>query len=104
MADYGNEIATDIATDTSDSDNYTSCEVSIEGSGDNIISDTSWTNIILAESILTPGLQTSIRFESYTDLLPIKNFDDVKGLPISIYIKKPSLADDPYNLPFDKTT
>ena len=99
MADYGN----DISTDTSDSDNYTSCEVSIEGSSDNIISDTSWTNIILAESILTPGLQTSIKFQSYTDLLPIKNFDDVKGLPISIYIKKPSLADAPYYLPFDKT-
>ena len=80
MADYDN----DVATHTSDTDNYTSCSVSIEGSGDNIISDTSWTNIILAESILTPGLQTCIRFESYTDLLPIKNFDDVKGLPLSI--------------------
>ena len=85
-----------IATDTSDPDNYTSVAVSIEGSDENIVSDTSWTEIILAESILVPGLQTSIRFESFVDFLPIKNFDDVKGLPLRIFIEKPSLADYGY--------
>ena len=48
--------------------------------------------IMLGESLLTPGLQTTIVAHSYKhNLNPVKNFDLLKGLPLIIKAEKPSL-------------
>jgi len=47
--------------------------------------------IILGESLLTPGLQTSVRVHSYIHNLPVKNLDDYKNSTMSIDIERPVL-------------
>lgn len=47
--------------------------------------------IILGESLLNPGLQTSVRVHSYIHNLPIKNLDEYKGKNIFLYIDRPIL-------------
>jgi hypothetical protein len=53
--------------------------------------------IVLGESLLTPGLQTSVRVHSYHHNLPIKVLDIFKNSPISITIDKP--INDRYDQP-----
>lgn len=47
--------------------------------------------IILGESLLTPGLQTAVRVHSYFHNLPIKDLDGYKGAPINISLERPIL-------------
>lgn len=53
--------------------------------------------VILGESLLTPGLQTTVRVQSYYHNLPIKNLDTYKGKNLSLELERPVLAD--FNLP-----
>lgn len=43
----------------------------------------------LTESLLTPGLQTTIKVHSYLDNIPIKNLDLYKGSTVDIDIERP---------------
>lgn len=62
--------------------------------------DISIREITLSESLLTPGLQTSVLFDSFLhvsaddkgDALPPKNFDDYKNRIIKIGIERPLLT------------
>lgn len=47
--------------------------------------------VILGESLLTPGLQTSIRCHNDFQMLPIKNLDQYKGAEILIELERPIL-------------
>lgn len=62
-----------------------------------VIEEVAAIEIILGESLLTPGLQTSVKFHSYLNtvdesLTPQKIFEIFKGTPIEITIKRPILA------------
>ena len=59
--------------------------------------DLSFKELVLAESLLTPGLQTSLKFDSYIHNNPVKNFDRLKGKRINISLVRPILAN--YGLP-----
>lgn len=48
--------------------------------------------IILGESLLKPGLQTSVRVHSYSHTLPVKNLDKYKGVQCNIIMKRPILT------------
>lgn len=54
------------------------------------------TEIMLGESLLTPGLQTSITAHSYKHLRENKNFDNFKGAAIRIELEKEILEDFGY--------
>lgn len=43
----------------------------------------------LTESLLTPGLQTTVRVHSTVDGVPVKNLDDYKGKIVSIDVDRP---------------
>lgn len=45
--------------------------------------------VILGESLLTPGLQTSVRCHSHVHSVPIKNLDDYKGKGLGVDIIRP---------------
>lgn len=49
--------------------------------------------VMLGESLLTPGLQTSVKFDSYIHSTPVKNFDNFKNSVISITLEKPSTGE-----------
>lgn len=44
--------------------------------------------IVLGESLLTPGLQTSIRVHSYFHNLPVKNLDSFKSSNVTLNLKR----------------
>jgi hypothetical protein len=52
--------------------------------------------VTLAESLLTPGLQTSLKFQS-TIHTPNKNYDDFKNSVLNMIIDRPVLERDPWN-------
>jgi hypothetical protein len=56
--------------------------------------------VILGESLLTPGLQTSIEVDSYRHNLPVKNFDGFKNGIIDMKISRPVLSKK-WGFPFD---
>lgn len=60
------------------------------------LKDLTFREIILSESILTPGLQTSIKMHSYIHSLPIKFWDDFKGKTANIKIERKILGDPDY--------
>jgi hypothetical protein len=53
--------------------------------------------VILGESLLYPGLQTTVRVQSYYHNLPIKDLDQYKGKQLRIELERPVLAR--FNLP-----
>lgn len=66
-----------------------SFEVAWSGVPDHILLQFTPMEIILGESLLTPGLQTSVRVHHYHHNVPLKNLDEFKNKPISIKIQKP---------------
>lgn len=44
--------------------------------------------VTLSESLLTPGLQTSVKVQSYIHNLPVKNHDAYKGTLVSILLRR----------------
>jgi len=59
---------------------------------DAIFTDFTIEKIILGESLLTPGLQTSIEVSSYVQSLPVKDIDTFKNSDVSITLTKPILG------------
>lgn len=47
--------------------------------------------VILGESLLTPGLQTSVRVQSYIHHVPKKNLDDYKDVVMGLELERPLL-------------
>ena len=74
-----------------DPDLLTSVAVTIDGASPDIVNDISWVQLVLAESILVPGLQTSLKVQNNSNY-PGKNFDSVKGLPLALTIKRKILG------------
>lgn len=71
----------------------TSFEVSFNGTNDPLFADLSAKEITLTESLLTPGLQTSITFHSFFHNPVIKVLDNFKSSVADIRIVRPILAD-----------
>lgn len=61
----------------------TSIVVSFSVSG-NVLDQVTPMEIVLAESLLTPGLQTSVKCHSYFHNIPIKNLNQFKGCKVNI--------------------
>jgi hypothetical protein len=65
--------------------------VGFEGVGSELFDQITPKEVMLGESLLTPGLQTSVTFDSYKHTAIIKNFDALKNANMGITIQKPSL-------------
>lgn len=72
------------------SDTLTDIKINVSVSDENLDQITP-VEIILGESLLTPGLQTSVRVHSYIHNLPIKNLDEYKNKNIFLYLERPIL-------------
>jgi len=73
------------------SDAKTSFEIIFDGINDSLFADLSAKSISLTESILTPGLQTSITFHSYLHTPIIKTLDNFKSAAVNVILSKPVL-------------
>lgn len=65
--------------------------VGFDGISDNLTKEITVQEIMLGESLLTPGLQTTVRVHSSIHENPVKNLDEFKNATMSIVIDKPSL-------------
>lgn len=65
--------------------------VSFEGISPTLLDQVTPKEVFLGESLLTPGLQTSVVFDSYIHNFPPKDFSQLKNKGINISISKPSL-------------
>ena len=74
-----------------DVDIHTNFDVGFSGVSDSLAQQTTVEEVILGESLLTPGLQTSVRVHSSIHELPVKNLDEYKDTIMSIEIDKPIL-------------
>jgi hypothetical protein len=63
-------------------------ELRFPGIDPNVLLQVTPVEIILGESLLTPGLQTAVRVHSYHHNLPIKDLNQYKNNPIEILIKR----------------
>jgi len=78
--------------------NLTRMEIAVEGVSDILLDELTPIEVVCGESILTPGLQTSIKlhthkFTTYEGRGDIKNFDEFRGRIMTINLNKPSLKD-----------
>lgn len=72
-------------------------EIYLDGVSLNTLTQVTPVELILGESLLTPGLQTSLRVHSYEHTIPIKNLDDYKGKTIRAHIERKCL--EPFGIP-----
>lgn len=72
-------------------DNQVKISVSFSN-GSTELFDFSIVELMLGESLLTPGLQTSIKAHSYIHSPQNKNFDRLKGSEVGIFLEKESLS------------
>lgn len=75
---------------------YTSFEIDFNGTNDALFADLSAKEITMTESLLTPGLQTSITLHSFFHNPTIKVLDNFKTAEVTITITKPILGDFGY--------
>lgn len=75
----------------SQQDSLTSITASFEGVNDSDLRDFTVREVILAESLLTPGLQTAVKVQSYIHS-PNKWMERFKGVYVDIEVKRPMLA------------
>ena len=90
---------------TKDSEDYlANLEVNFDISNPDNVNQFSPRELVMVESLLTPGLQTSLSFDSYLHN-PVKDYNDFKNANIHVKIKKPVLAKFGYvdNIEFDAT-
>jgi hypothetical protein len=73
-------------------DQLTKLDITVAGTSGNLMDQMTPVEVILTESLLTPGLQTSVKVHSYFHNLPIKNLNEFQGSRIHINIDRPSLA------------
>ena len=74
----------DIGTDI-----LTLFDVGFTGISDALKDQVTVMEVVLGESLLTPGLQTSVRVHSAMHRLPVKNLDEYKNTMMSIFIDRP---------------
>lgn len=76
-------------------ENYTSFEIEFGNIPRVLMEDFSVKEVVLAESLLTPGLQTGIKAQSYIHNLDeneqVKFWDALKGVTVGIRITRPAL-------------
>lgn len=72
--------------------NSVNMSVSFSGFGSGQLTDFTIKEIMLGESLLTPGLQTSIKADSYIHNRSIKNFDLFKSSIVNINLEKEALG------------
>jgi hypothetical protein len=72
-------------------DAMTSFEVNFNGLNEALFADLSVKDITLTESLLTPGLQTSITLHSFFHNPTVKVLDNFKSAEVAIIVKKPIL-------------
>lgn len=77
-------------------DSLTSVDVDFEGLDENdiLLQDFTIREVTLTESLLTPGLQTAVKFHSFMHNMPRKDFDKLKGVDLKIKIKRPILTSE----------
>ena len=71
------------------SDILTLFDVGFSGISDSVKNQVTVMEVVLGESLLTPGLQTSVRVHSSINELPPKNLDEFKNTIMSIAIDRP---------------
>jgi hypothetical protein len=79
---------------------FASVSIDAEGVDPDIVKQITWDELYLGESLLTPGLQTSMSFQSYHHYISngkIKDLDQFKNKVGNIKITRPIL--EKYNLP-----
>ena len=81
-----------MAEDNDDTNFSTEFDVGFPGVSDSLLDQITVEEVTLGESLLTPGLQTSVRVHSYFHYLPVKNLDEFKNTIMTIKINKASLA------------
>ena len=86
MADYSEAL---IENQDSAGTTFT---VSFDGVSTSTLDQVTPKEVMLGESLLTPGLQTSVKFDSYIHNNPPKQFDQFRNAPMFIDIQKPSLG------------
>jgi hypothetical protein len=79
-------------TSTEIFDALTNIGIYVEGITSDQSYDLTVREVLLGESLLTPGLQTSVKVHSYFHGLPVKNLNLYKEQDITIKINKPVLA------------
>jgi hypothetical protein len=72
-------------------DDRASVKFSFSGTQSNLLDQMTPEEIIMGESLLTPGLQTSVRFKHYIHVVPNRNIDEFKSSIFSLEIERPSL-------------
>jgi len=75
----------DILTQEND---LASFRVEIAGGSDSLLDQATPMEIILGESLLTPGLQTSIRYHAYMHTVPPRNIDEFKNKILRMTIER----------------
>lgn len=86
MGDYSSELSEDHGSSGA---NFA---VSFDGVSANDLDQVTVKEVMLGESLLTPGLQTSVKFDSYIHTVPPKMFDNFKNKLMYINIEKTSLS------------
>lgn len=74
-----------------------SFRIEVAGGSDSLLEQATPMEIILGESLLTPGLQTSIRYQAYIHNVPSRNIDEFKNKPLRLTIERNNL--EKYGLP-----
>jgi hypothetical protein len=72
-----------------ENESLTSFDVSWIGVNDTLLLNFTPMEIVLGESLLTPGLQTSVRVHAYSHQLPIRILDAFKNTRMKIVMDKP---------------
>jgi hypothetical protein len=81
-------------TSGGEAEGLTSVDVDFSGisESDLLLEDFTIREVTMTESLLTPGLQTAVKFQSFLHNMPPKNFDKLKGVDLNITIKRPILG------------
>lgn len=74
-----------------DTDLYANMLLGATNVSDILLEQTTPEELVLGESLLTPGLNTVLRVHSYPHILPVKNLDEFKRSELLIDIEKPIL-------------
>lgn len=87
MSDYSDSLS------KAHQDSGTYFDISFDGVPEAVLDQVTAKEVMLGESLLTPGLQTSVKFDSYLHTRIVKNFDNFKNSVMIINIQKPNLND-----------
>ena len=88
-------MANEYDSDISDDEARTNFDIRVDGVPSSVMEEVSVREIILGESLLTPGLQTSVKVHSFLHTDVAKNFDLFKNKNITINIDRPILRNNP---------